>query len=158
MKRKFNIEEIREVIANSSEATKIYIGVDSERYKKNGVFYADYISAVVVHIDGCKGGRIFADISTERDYDNKLSRPFTRMMTEVYKAAELYLKLEDVLAGKHFEIHLDINPSDEYGSSCAVQQAIGYIRGTCNVTPKVKPASWAASTAADRGKEFALAS
>lgn len=156
MKRKFNIEEIREVIASSSENSKIYIGVDSERYKKGGVYYADYISAVVIHIDGCKGGKIFADVSTERDYDNKLSRPFTRMMTEVYKAAELYMKLEDVLADKNFEIHLDINPDDEYGSSCAVQQAIGYIRGTCNVTPMVKPQAFAASYAADRARELGL--
>jgi hypothetical protein len=37
-----------------------------------------------------------------------------------------------------------------HGSSCVVQQAIGYIRGVCNVIPMVKPQAFAASYAADR--------
>ena len=154
--RRFDIAEVRAAIEAASDTTKIFIGVDSERFKRCGIYYADYISAVVLHIDGCKGGQIFADVTTEKDYDNKMSRPFTRMMTEVHKAAELYLQLEDVLIGKDFEIHLDINPDDQHGSSCALQQAIGYIRGTCNVTPFVKPESWAASHVADRARELGL--
>jgi len=35
-----------------------------------------------------------------------------------------------------------------------VQQAIGYIRGTCNVIPFVKPDAFAASYAADRLKDL----
>ena len=48
---------------------------------------------------------------------------------------------------------LDINPDEIHGSSCVVQQAIGYIRGTCNVVPLVKPQAFAASYCADRYKE-----
>lgn len=155
MRRQFDLEEVRESIRSATTESKIYIGVDSERYKREGVYFADYISAVVIHINGKNGGKIFADVTTERDYDNKLSRPFTRMMSEVYKAAELYMKLEDVLADREFEIHLDINKDERHGSSCALHQAIGYIRGTCNVTPIVKPDSWAASAVADQGKRFA---
>jgi predicted RNase H-related nuclease YkuK (DUF458 family) len=33
-----------------------------------------------------------------------------------------------------------------------LQEAIGYIRGTCNVIPMVKPKAFAASYAADRLK------
>jgi predicted RNase H-related nuclease YkuK (DUF458 family) len=78
-------------------------------------------------------------------------------MTEVYKTSELYLKLADVLEGRDVEVHLDINPDEHYGSSCVVQQAIGYIKGTCNVIPFVKPNAWAASYAADRFKSLRAA-
>mgnify|MGYP003350749309 CR=1 FL=1 len=59
----------------------------------------------------------------------------------------------DVLEDRHVEVHLDINPDEMYGSSCVVNQAIGYVRGTCNLTPLVKPNAFAASYAADRLKE-----
>jgi predicted RNase H-related nuclease YkuK (DUF458 family) len=73
-------------------------------------------------------------------------------MTEVYKVSELYLKLADVLEGRQVEVHLDINPDEQYGSSCVISQAVGYIKGTCNVIPFVKPEAFAASYAADRFK------
>ena len=73
-------------------------------------------------------------------------------MTEVYKVSELYLKLADVLEDRQVEVHLDINPDEHHASSNVVSQAIGYIRGTCNVVPLVKPDAFAASYAADRFK------
>ena len=75
-----------------------------------------------------------------------------RLMNEVYKVSELFQKLREVLEDRIVEVHLDINPNELYGSSCVVQQAIGYIKGTCNVTPLVKPSAFAASYAADRMK------
>ncbi len=74
-------------------------------------------------------------------------------MNEVYKVSDLFQKLSDVLADRHVEVHLDINPDEKYGSSCVVQQAIGYIKGTCNIIPMVKPNAFAASYAADRLRE-----
>jgi predicted RNase H-related nuclease YkuK (DUF458 family) len=38
-----------------------------------------------------------------------------------------------------------------------IQQAVGYIKGTCNVIPMVKPNAFAASYAADRLKEVLAA-
>jgi predicted RNase H-related nuclease YkuK (DUF458 family) len=35
-----------------------------------------------------------------------------------------------------------------------MHQAIGYIKGVCGKTPKLKPEAFAASYAADRLKEF----
>jgi hypothetical protein len=75
-------------------------------------------------------------------------------MTEVYKIAELYLQLHDVLEEREVEVHLDINPSEMYGSSCVINESIGYIRAMCNVVPMVKPKAFAASYAADRMKEI----
>jgi predicted RNase H-related nuclease YkuK (DUF458 family) len=151
--RNFNLEEVKEFIRNQSPSTKVYLGADSERIRVNGVWYADYTLAVVVHVDGSKGCKIFGDVIREIDYDHKKSKPAMRLMTEVYKVAELFNNLIDVLEDRHVEVHLDINPNELFGSSCVVQQAIGYIRGTCNLTPQVKPNAFAASYAADRLKE-----
>ena len=73
-------------------------------------------------------------------------------MNEVYKISELYLKLHEVLEGRDVEVHLDINPDEHHGSSCVISQAVGYIKGVCNVIPFVKPDAFAASYAADRFK------
>ena len=89
----------------------------------------------------------------EIDYDAKNSKPSMRLMTEVYKVAELYHKILDAVGDKEVQIHLDINPKECYISSIVIQQAVGYIKGTCNVIPMVKPNAFAASYAADRLKE-----
>jgi len=155
--RTINLDEVREFITSQSPETKVYIGCDSERFKMDGVWYADYILAVVVHIDGKHGCKLFGEVQRERDYDQKVSRPRFRLMNEAYKLSELYLKLADVLEDRYVEIHLDINPSEKHGSYCALQEAIGYIRGTCNVVPMVKPNAFAASYAADRYKSLKVA-
>ena len=79
-----------------------------------------------------------------------------RLMNEVYKIADLYLKLKEVIGDREVQIHLDINAKESAGSSCVVQQAVGYIRGVCNVVPMTKPNAFAASCAADRAKELNL--
>ena len=150
--QKMNLEEVKAFIANQSEDTKIYLGADSERMKLKGVWYADYTLAVVVHIDGEHGCKIFGEVVRERDYDQKKNKPAMRLMNEVYKVSELFQNLSDVLEDRYVEVHLDINPDLRYGSSCVVQQAIGYIKGTCNVNPLVKPNAFAATYAADRLK------
>ena len=152
-----DISEVKAFIDAQTPETKVYLGADSERFMMNGVWYADYTLAVVVHIDGCHGCKIFGEITRERDYDQKKSKPAMRLMNEVYKVSELFQKLSDVLEDRHVEVHLDINPNEMYGSSCVVQQAIGYIKGTCNVVPMVKPKAFAASYAADRLKHVLAA-
>jgi predicted RNase H-related nuclease YkuK (DUF458 family) len=155
--RKINLDEVREFITKQTPETKIYIGCDSERFKIDKVWYADYILAIVVHMNGNNGCKLFGEVHRERDYDQKQNRPRYRLMNEVYKASELYLKLADVLEGRDVEVHLDINPSELHGSNCVINEAIGYIRGTCNVVPMIKPHAFAASYAADRFKELKVA-
>jgi predicted RNase H-related nuclease YkuK (DUF458 family) len=155
--KKLDINEVRDFIQSHSDETKVYIGGDSRRFRKDGMWHAEYTMAIVVHIDGKHGCKIFGESSVELDYDQKRERPSMRLMNEVYKISELYLKLHEVLEDKIVEVHLDINPNEAYGSSCVVQQAIGYIRGVCNVIPMVKPQAFAASYAADRLKEVLAA-
>jgi predicted RNase H-related nuclease YkuK (DUF458 family) len=153
--KKLDIDEVKAFIEAQSPETKIYIGGDSERFLIGDVWYADYTLAIVVHINGNNGCKLFGEVQRERDWDQKKSKPRMRLMNEVYKIAELYLKLHDVLEDREVEVHLDINPNEMHGSSCVIQEAVGYIRGMCNVVPMVKPKAFAASYAADRLK-FAL--
>lgn len=155
--KKLDLDEVKSFIVAQSPSTKVYLGADSERFKIDGKWYADYTLAVVVHIDGCHGCKIFGEVQRELDYDQKKSKPAMRLMNEVYKVSELFQNLADVLEDRLVEVHLDINPNLLYGSSCVVQQAIGYIKGTCNVTPMVKPNAFAASYAADRLKHVMAA-
>lgn len=153
--RNMNIDEVRDFIQNSSELSCIYIGADSERYRgKDNQWYADYTVAVVIHIDGSRGCKVFGQVETERDYDKRHDRPAYRLMNEVYKASAMYLELYEAIGDRHVEVHLDINPDEMHGSSCVIQQATGYIRGMCGFAPKVKPEAFAASYAADRLKEI----
>ena len=150
--KKLDLDQVKKFIDAQTPETKIYLGCDSERVKVDGVWYADYILAIVVHINGNNGCKLFGEVHRERDWDQKYSRPSQRLMTEVYKVSELYLKLAEVLEGRKVEVHLDINPDEEHGSSCVIGQAVGYIKGVCNVIPFVKPEAFAASYAADRFK------
>jgi predicted RNase H-related nuclease YkuK (DUF458 family) len=155
IRKAIDLDEVRNFISVQSPETKVYIGTDSERMNIDGTWYADYMTVVVVHINGKNGCRIFGQITRERDYDQRKDRPIIRLMNEVQKTAEMYMSLADDLMGHEVEIHLDINPDEIHGSSVALQQAIGYIRGTCNIVPMVKPNAFCASFAADRYKLIA---
>jgi len=151
---KLDLEEVKDFISRQSPQTKVYIGCDSERVMINNEWWADYILAIVVHIDGKHGCKLFGEVIRERDFDQKQNRPRMRLMNEVYKVSDLYLRLVDVIIDRDVEVHLDINPSELHGSNCVINEAIGYIRGTCNVIPMIKPKAFAASYAADRFKEL----
>jgi uncharacterized protein len=153
IRKQLDLDEVRAFINAQTPETKVYIGGDSERFQINGVWYADYINVVVVHKNGKNGCRVFGGIVRERDYDQQKDKPRMRLMNEVMKVCQLYLDLEDAIGEREFELHIDINPNKEHGSSCVIQEAVGYVKGMCNVIPLVKPNAWAASYAADRYKD-----
>jgi predicted RNase H-related nuclease YkuK (DUF458 family) len=151
--KRIDIKAVAEFISQCDENTKVYIGCDSERLRVNGTWYADYITAVVIHVNGNNGCKIFGAVDRDRDYEQRVDKPRMRLMNEVYRVANLYLELEPVV-NCDIEVHLDINPHEYHNSSVVINEAIGYIRGMCNVVPMVKPNSFAASYAADRWKEI----
>jgi predicted RNase H-related nuclease YkuK (DUF458 family) len=155
--KKLNIQQVKAYIESQGPDTKIYIGADSIRVRRQNRWYADYTLVVVVHIDGRHGCKIFGETHTEFDFDQRQSKPSMRLMNEVYKVSELFQSLKEVLEDRIVEVHLDINPDISHGSSCVIQQAIGYIKGTCNVIPMVKPNAFAASYAADRYNSLKIA-
>ena len=154
---KIDVDQVEKFIAAQGPETKIYLGADSERFRESRVWWAEYTTVVVVHINGKHGCKIFGEVDRERDYDARGDRPSMRLMNEVYRVSELFQRLAIVLADRPVEVHLDINPNEMHASSCVVQQAIGYIRGTCNVIPMVKPQAFAASYAADRLRSLSIA-
>ncbi len=150
LKTELDIDEIRDFLRTQSQESKVYIGCDSTRYKRHGKWYADYAIVVVVHMDGKHGCKIFGCVQTESDYTPDKKKPSYRLMQECYKVSEAYLALYDVIGDREVELHLDINPDPMFASNAVVQQAIGYIKGTTDITPMVKPEAFAASYAADR--------
>ena len=152
--KKIDFEIIQKFLEDCDDNTKVYLGCDSERVLSHGKFYADYTLALVIHVNGNNGCKIFSETIREPDYDIR-NKPYTRLMNEVYKVAELYKQTLEVLGDRKIEVHLDINSSDKHFSNNVVSQAIGYIRGVCNVDPVIKPLAWAASCAADRAKSIA---
>jgi len=145
-----NLDEVRSFIQSQSLESKVFIGCDSEVFKRNDKWMINYYSVVVIHIDRHRGCKIFGQKTTEIDYTKNKKKPFYRLMQEVYKASELYLTLADVIDPREVEVHLDLNPSKKHISNQIVEQAIGYIKSTCNVVPMIKPNAWAATSVADK--------
>jgi len=143
--------EIREYIANSSDATKFYIGCDSQRVRKRkkGVKVARYVVTFVAHIDGKRGARVFGGTSYHQIQDDNLAKPFTRLFKEAEMVVEAYEELYDVLMDREVELHIDINPNKNEGSFLVHGAAKGYILGMTGIEPKVKPEAFAATYAAD---------
>lgn len=145
------INDVITFIDNEPLESKIYIGVDSESFlNKKKVRMATYYSVVVIHKNGRNGCKIFGHSNTEKDYSADKKKPTRRLMQEVYMASALYLELADTIGPREVEIHLDLNPSAKHVSNLIVDQAMGYIKGTCNVIPFIKPDSWCASSVADK--------
>ena len=102
--RKLDLEEVRQFIEAQTPETKIYIGCDSERFNIGGLWYADYILAIVIHINGNNGCKLFGEVQRERDYDQKVNRPRYRLMNEVYKLSENNIKLNKLNRKKTHKI------------------------------------------------------
>lgn len=147
---KHTIEEVREYIQNESLESKIFIGCDSEVFKRDGKYMVNYYAVVVIHHNKRNGAKIFGFKTTEFDYSKDRKKPLHRLMNEVYKASELYLNLIDSIGEREVEVHLDLNANKKYVSNQVVEQAIGYIKATCNVIPLIKPHSWCSSSVADK--------
>jgi uncharacterized protein len=150
MTQSIDWDRVREFVKSTGPRTKIYLGVDSRRRIIDQRWWADYSLAVVVHVDSCHGCKVFGEIQTEPDWDQRPNRPSTRLLNEAIKVSELYHKLIQTVGPRPVEIHLDINADHRHASSSVLQSAVGYVRGTCQQDPVVKPHSFAASYCADR--------
>lgn len=139
------IEEAAEAIRNSSLDSSIYLGCDSIRYKKAGVWYAKYSTVIILHKGGRHGGMIFADTDTQRDFGVIKQR----MLNEVGYAVQHATGVVDAVGDRHFEIHLDINPNPVYKSNSALAEAMGWVRGQFGDVVKCKPDAFAATHCAD---------
>jgi hypothetical protein len=144
----FEIEEIKKIIKESTKQTKIYLGCDSQiMRRKQKIRYA---TVIILHIDGNHGCKIFGKVSFEKLTPENKSKPFNRMMKEVQKITDMYFLFEEELLDKDFEIHIDVNPDETYGSNIAYGAAKGYVQSLIGIEPTFKPFAFAASCAADK--------
>ena len=138
-------EEAKQAILKSSPQSSVYIGCDSIRFKKNKQWYAKYSTVVIVHIDSNKGCRLFHESVDMPDYGNLKQR----LLMEVQLAVTAALEIIDVIGNRRMEVHLDINPNPKHKSNVAVKEALGWVKGSLGMDAKIKPASFAATHAAD---------
>ena len=74
-----NLNEVRFFIENEPSESKIYIGCDSEVFKRNTKWYIDYYSVVVIHKNKHNGCKVFGQKTTEIDYTKDKDRKSTRL-------------------------------------------------------------------------------
>lgn len=139
------LEKAKQAILESSEQSSVYIGCDSIRYKKKGIWYARYSTVILLHINSNNGCKLFHDSVEMPDYGNLKQR----LLNEVNFAVNCATDIIDVLGKRHMEIHLDINPNPIHKSHVAVKEALGWVRGSLGLEAKIKPMSFAATHAAD---------
>ena len=138
-------DEARHAILNSSETSSVYVGADSIRFNRNGLWFAKYSTVVILHMDSKHGGKIFHKNVEMRDFGNLRQR----LITEAGFAIDAATAILDVIGQRKLEIHLDLNPNPRYKSNIAVKEALGYVKGSTGIDAKVKPDSFAATHAAD---------
>lgn len=134
--------EAKQAILESSPTSSIYIGCDSRRVpsKKKALFS----TVIVLHKDSSKGCKVFHNQVTLADYGQMRSR----LMTEVQMALEAFYAIEEVIGERKIEVHLDVNPDPKYASNTVTAEALGWVR-SLGIEAKIKPESFAATTAAD---------
>lgn len=142
------IEEATQAILESSQESSVYIGCDSKRFKKNGRWFARYMTVIIVHLDSSKGCKLFHESHVLEEYGEG-KNPKQRLLTEVMFAVNAAHEIMPVVGSRHWELHIDINPNPRYKSNVAVKEALGYVQGNLGVQAKIKPDAFAAMHAAD---------
>ncbi|AAC06481.1 ribonuclease H-like YkuK family protein [Aquifex aeolicus] len=135
-----DIEEVKEFIKTTDKETSIYVGCDSRQLRDKTIF----VTVIVVHISSKYGAKVFWNVEKVP----KINSLRQRLMEEVNRAVYHALMLMDAVDGRHFEVHLDINPDENTASSVIVKEAVGYVLAQ-GLTPVLKPDAIAASCAAD---------
>jgi predicted RNase H-related nuclease YkuK (DUF458 family) len=137
--------EAKEAIRASSKESSVYIGADSIRYKKKGLFWAKYSVVVILHTDSKHGCRLFHKSYDEPDYGGLKQR----LLMEVNYAVTCATEIVEVIGDRTWAIHLDINPDPKHKSSVAVKEALGWVKGMFGVDAVIKPDAFAATHCAD---------
>lgn len=138
--KKMDWEEVRQAIYNSSDESSIYIGCDSQDHGRKTVFGV----AVVIHIDSCRGGKMFVEISNTK----RIKSVRQRLMKEVEIVVEGAMEIVDNVGKRRFEVHLDVTDNPDYMSSLVCKAAVGYVKGQ-GLNCEIKPNAFVATHCAD---------
>jgi len=122
----------------------ITIGTDSELYSKTS---ADFVTAIVVHRVG-NGARYFWRRIKMNNLHTMRDRILQEVMISLDTAKMILGQLKKLDTPEFsFEIHVDVGENGE--SRKMIQELVGMIRAN-DFEAKTKPASYAASSVADR--------
>lgn len=122
----------------------ITIGTDSELYNKTS---ADFVTAIVVHRVG-NGARYFWRRIKMNNLHTMRDRILQEVMISLDTAKMILGQLKKLDTPEFsFEIHVDVGENGE--SRKMIQELVGMIRAN-DFEAKTKPASYAASSVADR--------
>jgi len=135
-----DIESAKEYIKNSSPKSKVYVGCDSRNTKSNTL----YVTAIVVHLEGNRGAKVFAFA----DAVPRIRSMRQRLDQEVFYALEKAMEIREAVGNREMEIHLDYHPSEKHKSNRSVETSIGAVIGS-EFDYALKPHAHAASSAAD---------
>ena len=92
----FDFEMIRKFILSTSKNTSIYVGCDSKQFQN----YTLFVTVIVVHIDSCRGAKIFSEaVKTCR-----IKSLRERLLKEVDFAIYAALNIIDIIEDRHLEI------------------------------------------------------
>lgn len=144
--QQINLQEVIDFINTKGTESVIYVGGDSDVYVHNEQRWILFIVVIGIHIDGCKGVKVFKQAEWVQDYSGSMRE---RLINEVSLIVSIAGSLMDVVKNKKFEVHLDINSDEKHASSSVMKEAIGYVKGVLGIDPKVKPHSVFASNVAD---------
>ena len=160
-----NIAEYIKEYIRKDELTsefKIYVGCDSQPRRFDA---ATYVTVVCIYKVGRGAHVVFSRDNNVKIYGKaKGDRLKNRLWDEVYRVVDIasILTDSDLFENKKitaFEVHLDVNPNENFESNVIHTQAMGYIKGM-GFDAFAKPDSPAASYASDhvcRGKEKKMA-
>lgn len=148
-------QEIKDYLDTVAPNSKIYLGSDSKKYKKNKEFWAKYVVVLVVHIAQKHGAKVFSYEDRELVLDDTPKQVAHRLFRETEKLIECYQELEDIITPfaleGNVEIHLDLNSDPNFASHSIVRQAMGFVKGMTGIDAQIKPESMVASHCADHG-------
>jgi len=116
----------------------VHVGTDSLQSGRSTRF----VTVVVILTPG-KGGRV----AYRRDVVPRIRSLRERLLKEVWRSVDLGLQLSPVVPGD-LTVHIDANPVAAHKSSRYVQELVGLVVGQ-GFRALIKPASWAATHAAD---------
>ncbi len=160
--KRIDLNEVVDFINKQSPETVIYVGGDSSIYKVNDETWILFIVIIGIHIDGCKGVKVFKQAEWIRDYSHSLRQ---RLLAEAGSIATIASQIAEYVGDRHFQVHLDINSKKEHASNVVIKEAVGYVKGMLaewmydedengnqveRIKVKVKPDAFMGSIGADR--------
>jgi hypothetical protein len=142
---KMDLTEVRDFIRSTSDYSPVYVGCDSQKTTKRGIKETVFVTVVVIHLDACRGARVFS----QTDILPHFSSIKERLLKEVEFAINVAMELVDTVGKRPLQVHLDLSPEKENISNAVVAQAIGWVRAL-GLVPVIKPDSIASNTVADK--------